>query len=214
MSNIAHIGETIRELRKEKGYTQEELGRRINCSKGNISKIENGTISPTLETLTALAMALGKNLSYILRDTLEDEDYQLTTVKSLIERFAKIATVNEYFDNNNDAVLNPDEFKYLLPADTVNHLILQMDENLIDFARDIAEAERLKKRKILGEKEYDNRILSAIRKLNQSSSSQEIADYYLIPIQDMGRTIENAARTEAADQRKINEIFDNEELLT
>lgn len=166
------------------------------------------------ETLNALAMALGKNLSYILRDTLEDEDYQLTTVKSLIERFAKIATVNEYFDNNNDAVLNPDEFKYLLPADTVNHLILQMDENLIDFARDIAEAERLKKRKILGEKEYDNRILSAIRKLNQSSSSQEIADYYLIPIQDMGRTIENAARTEAADQRIINEMFDNEELLT
>ena len=74
-----------------------------------------------------------------------------------------------------------------------------MDESLIDFARDIAGAERLKKRKILGEKEYDNRILSAIRKLNQSSSSQEIADYYLIPIQDMGRTIENAARTEAAD---------------
>lgn len=209
MSNITHIGETIRELRKVKGYTQEELGRKIKCSKGNISKIENGKISPTLETLNAIAKALGKNLSYILRDTLEDKDYQLTTVKSLIERFVRITTVNEYFDTNSGAVLNPGEFIYSLLADTANPLILQMDENLIEFARNIAEAERLKKAKALEEKEYDDRILSAIYKLNKSLPSQEVASYCLISIQDVERIIEEAVRKEVAGLQAIGGTFDD-----
>lgn len=210
MSNIASIGETIRELRKAKGYTQEELGRKINCKKGSISKIENGQISPRLETLNALAKALGTNLSYILRDTLDEEDYQLTTVKSLIERFVRITTVNEYFDNKSDAILNPDEFIYSLLADTANPMILQMDKNLIEFAKNIAEAEKSKKTKTLNEKEYDNRILSAIYKLNKSLPSQEVASYCLISIQDVERIIEEAVEREVAGRQAIAGTFDNE----
>lgn len=51
MFDTTRIGETIRELRKEKGYRQEELAKAIGYSKSVLSKIENGKISPTLDIL-------------------------------------------------------------------------------------------------------------------------------------------------------------------
>lgn len=77
MFDTTRIGETIRELRKEKGYRQEELAKAIGYSKSVLSKIENGKISPTLDILFRLAEKLGVNLEYILCDTLDTEDYQL-----------------------------------------------------------------------------------------------------------------------------------------
>lgn len=51
----------IKEARKEKGFTQEELAKRANVSRATIIGLENGTITvTTTETLTKVAGALDK----------------------------------------------------------------------------------------------------------------------------------------------------------
>lgn len=55
----AHIGETIRTLRKEKGWTQEDLARRIGMSRKHISYYENARVFPSEKTLSKLADVFG-----------------------------------------------------------------------------------------------------------------------------------------------------------
>ena len=56
----------IKEARKEKGFTQEELAKRANVSRATIIGLENDTITvTTTETLTKIAGALNKKVSDI-----------------------------------------------------------------------------------------------------------------------------------------------------
>ena len=56
----------IKEARKEKGFTQEELAKRANVSRATIIGLENGTITvTTTETLTKISGALDKKVSDI-----------------------------------------------------------------------------------------------------------------------------------------------------
>jgi len=55
----AHIGETIRTLRKERGWTQEDLARRIGMSRKHISYYENEHVLPSEKTLSKLADIFG-----------------------------------------------------------------------------------------------------------------------------------------------------------
>ena len=48
------VGKRLKELRLEKGLTQRELGQQINVTKVSICCYENGTRTPTLETLSEL----------------------------------------------------------------------------------------------------------------------------------------------------------------
>jgi predicted transcriptional regulator len=50
------------EARTEQGLTQKELAERTGIKQPNISRLENGQCSPTVDTLTALARGLGKEL--------------------------------------------------------------------------------------------------------------------------------------------------------
>lgn len=54
------IGLLIKELRLEKGMTQEQLAREIQTTKSAISRLENHADSITLATLEKVARALGK----------------------------------------------------------------------------------------------------------------------------------------------------------
>ena len=56
----------IKEGRRERGYTQEELARRANVSRATIAGLESGTtVVTTTETLIKIADALGKKVSDI-----------------------------------------------------------------------------------------------------------------------------------------------------
>ena len=54
------IGLLIKELRLEKGMTQDQLAREIRTTKSAISRLENHAESITLATLEKVAHALGK----------------------------------------------------------------------------------------------------------------------------------------------------------
>lgn len=58
--------ERLRKLRKEHGYTQEELADKINSSKATISNYENGYSTPSNETLAELVVLLKTSADYLL----------------------------------------------------------------------------------------------------------------------------------------------------
>ena len=53
------IGFKIKELRMERGLTQEELADRAELSKGFISQVENNLTSPSIATLTDIVAVSG-----------------------------------------------------------------------------------------------------------------------------------------------------------
>lgn len=59
--------EQIIKARKEQNITQAELAKMVGTQKSNISRLESGNYNPTLDFLTKISEALGKNLSVQLR---------------------------------------------------------------------------------------------------------------------------------------------------
>jgi transcriptional regulator with XRE-family HTH domain len=76
----ASIGFEVRRLRKSFDLTVTELGAAAGISAGMLSKIENGSISPSLGTLDALAKALNVSISRLFAET--DERRDCTFVKA------------------------------------------------------------------------------------------------------------------------------------
>jgi len=60
MNNIKKLlGKRIKELRKSKNFTQDELAEKIGIGTPNISYFETGRFSPAIETMEKMAEALG-----------------------------------------------------------------------------------------------------------------------------------------------------------
>lgn len=79
---IMDIGEKIKDMRIERGLTQEELADRAELSKGFISQMERNITSPSISTLEDVLQALGSDLSTFFSSENEkpqvvfkDEDY-------------------------------------------------------------------------------------------------------------------------------------------
>jgi ribosome-binding protein aMBF1 (putative translation factor) len=53
------IGDTIRELRLRRGYSQSALARRIGSHRTHVSRIEHAQVTPTIAFLVRAAVALG-----------------------------------------------------------------------------------------------------------------------------------------------------------
>ena len=89
------IGRRIKELRKNKGLSQEKLGKMINVTKVSISCYENETRSPDLETFELLVDALDTTTDYLLgRDKLivseDNEGYKTYLTKEDLEIIKEI----------------------------------------------------------------------------------------------------------------------------
>lgn len=63
------LGQRIRELREDKGITQEELGKIVNVSKASFSKYEADIIEPNKDTIIALANFFNVSTDYLLCKT-------------------------------------------------------------------------------------------------------------------------------------------------
>lgn len=65
------LNENIKNLRKNKGYTQEELANKLNVVRQTISKWEKGYSVPDAELLKKLAEVLETDVSQLLGSTIE-----------------------------------------------------------------------------------------------------------------------------------------------
>ena len=55
----SQVGNTIRELRLRRGYSQTALASKIGSHRTHVSRIEHGQVTPTLALLVRTALALG-----------------------------------------------------------------------------------------------------------------------------------------------------------
>lgn len=62
------IGSNIRMVRKAQGISQTELANRVGSNKSAISRYENGTQKPSLDTLMRVADALSVDLAELMKE--------------------------------------------------------------------------------------------------------------------------------------------------
>ncbi len=62
------LGEHIKALRKEAGWSQAELGDKVGTDSQRISRYENGRITPSLDAIVRIAQAFNVSLDYLLVD--------------------------------------------------------------------------------------------------------------------------------------------------
>ena len=67
--------EKLQKLRKERGWSQEELANRITVSRQAVSKWELGTAVPDTDNIVQLSELFGVTTDYLIKDGLDsDED--------------------------------------------------------------------------------------------------------------------------------------------
>ena len=68
--NRATLGKKLREVRVQKGYTQQALAERAELGSVYVGEIERGIKMPSLNSFIKIIEALGVSADYILRDEL------------------------------------------------------------------------------------------------------------------------------------------------
>lgn len=103
--NQIKIGEFLKELRKERGLTQEQLAERFNVSRRSVSRWETGNNMPDLDTLIQMADYYEIDLRELLdgerKSEKMNEEQKETVLKvaeySNIEKEVKRKKLNRYF---------------------------------------------------------------------------------------------------------------------
>ncbi|MGN0710716.1 MAG: helix-turn-helix domain-containing protein [Anaerovoracaceae bacterium] len=73
------LGIKIKEVRQEKGLTQENLAELVGCNTSHISNIENNHTKVSLNVLLAISNALNTSIDYLLSEQYENKALALDT---------------------------------------------------------------------------------------------------------------------------------------
>ena len=76
------LGDKILQLRKQNGWSQEELAAQLGVSRQSVSKWESGTSIPDLERILKISQIFGVSTDYLLKDEMEEASEE---VKFVIE---------------------------------------------------------------------------------------------------------------------------------
>ncbi len=99
------LGNRIKEMRNQKGLTQNELADRCELTKGYISQLENNLNSPSIATLTDILSALGSNLSEFFRE--ETEEKVVFSKNEFIEKDSDGVVLNWLIPNAQKNMMEP-----------------------------------------------------------------------------------------------------------
>ncbi|MBQ8319953.1 MAG: helix-turn-helix transcriptional regulator [Clostridia bacterium] len=99
------IGKKIKQMRNQKGLTQEELADRCELTKGYISQLENNVNSPSIATLTDILSALGSNLAEFFKE--EPEEKVVFSKEEFIEKNADGVLLNWLIPNAQKNMMEP-----------------------------------------------------------------------------------------------------------
>jgi transcriptional regulator with XRE-family HTH domain len=85
-----YFSNRLKQLRKEKKFTQDELADKIGVTRGQIGKYETGMSFPSLEALKSLAELLEVPVSYLLEEKTGDLASVPIKDKELLEAFIEV----------------------------------------------------------------------------------------------------------------------------
>ncbi|HEY8930808.1 MAG TPA: XRE family transcriptional regulator [Mucilaginibacter sp.] len=142
---IIQISNRIKERRREKNITVQELAIRANVSKGLISQIENSRTIPSLMVLIDIIKALEIDLNEFFKDIRSKSDSQVILIKRKAdyEHFEKEHASGFHYQRIFTQSINPG---------TIDINILELDP---DAARPLVETDAFEYKYILsGEIEY------------------------------------------------------------
>ena len=90
------IYDKLVQLRKNKGWSQDDLAKKLNVSRQAISRWENGTALPDAENLRQLSHLFDVSTDYLLNDDYESDD-NLPCVKTADAAFDNTVRKNRKF---------------------------------------------------------------------------------------------------------------------
>ncbi len=73
---MKHIGERIKELRKRKHWTQDELAHRLEVAPSSVGSYERGSRQPSIENLIRMSKYFNVSLDYLLCQTDDERTLQ------------------------------------------------------------------------------------------------------------------------------------------
>ena len=88
----AILSRRIKEVREQKGLSQNELAWKIHCTQGLISLMESGSQEPKLSLVIEICDALGCSVDYLLG---RDVDYSDQTSRGKLLKAFEMLTSNE-----------------------------------------------------------------------------------------------------------------------
>ena len=128
------IGEKVRAVRLEKGFSQQKLQEKSGVERNFISLVENNHRSPSFKTLMRIAKALGVSVGYIT-----DYDKQLAERKRRQNKEQSLITNLSQTLVSNNSLLNSVDCSQFFPAPIINEATLIADlrefeeENIEDY---------------------------------------------------------------------------------
>lgn len=93
--NYAVVGQRMQRLRKENGYTQEQIADALNVTVAFISNIENNRAKMNLRVITYYAKLLNVSIDYLLQPENDEENSQDTILNQEILRLLQNYSVEE-----------------------------------------------------------------------------------------------------------------------
>lgn len=70
---MEHLGEKLRRLRKQRGYSLQQAAERIGCSPSYLSMVENQKLDPSISKLKKIAEGLGSTIVELFQEGNSDE---------------------------------------------------------------------------------------------------------------------------------------------
>jgi transcriptional regulator with XRE-family HTH domain len=89
------LGDRIKQLRKEKGLSQAELGKLVGLSYAQIGRYEKKGMQPSAEVLNKIAEALGASPDFLLNGSAEEKAANHLSDKELIQQFKEVEQMAE-----------------------------------------------------------------------------------------------------------------------
>lgn len=84
------LGKRIKQLRKEKGLSQADLGKKVGLSYAQIGRYETKGMQPSAEVLKKIANVLGASPDYLLNGSAEEKATNHLSDKELIQQFKEV----------------------------------------------------------------------------------------------------------------------------
>ena len=85
MNAYEKIGKKLQEAREEAGLSQDELAKKIGCTQASLSNYELGKRRLYLADLQRIGQLLGKQITYFLDDSYEEESVHSDEIQQILE---------------------------------------------------------------------------------------------------------------------------------
>ncbi len=101
------LGKRVRNARKQKGYTREELAEKLSVSTRFLATVESGEAGVSISTLKNIAILLDTSADYLLGIGTEPDDdfYKQAAVNKIYDMDTKyLVSINRILDNIDDII--------------------------------------------------------------------------------------------------------------